>query len=175
MSDSTIPPRPTKHDEDIIRAGIELCFFDIFDQVGGESGQQGELRDELFVVVKDAAGDLDGYNLARLLEDTFYWSPDAQLVDSLDGIADKIYRVHAVKVKEWVQAHNVTPLLKAGDRVEYKSGWEVRRGVIAGFRMETAEYLVHEDGKEYRGSTPESPLGTIVPYEAATKEACHAD
>lgn len=104
--------------------------------------------------------DNNGYEIARDLESYHGVSPDAELVEILDGASHYVWCAHDKAVKAWVAENGVEPTLKVGDRISYRE-WA---GVINAIDAGMARYLLKPDGEEerYRNGG-----GVCVPYEAA--------
>ncbi len=65
---------------------------------------------------------LDGYELARALENEFYWSPDASMVEDLDSFAVRCDRRLEVAEKLWASENPMEPPLPLGTQVKHHWG-----------------------------------------------------
>jgi hypothetical protein len=91
---------------------------------------------------------IDGYELAKDLENHEGWGIDAQDVEGLDSIDFAISRAKTVARKEWAKAWNIQPPHPVGAKVKTPRG----KGVIAGvYEHEGATYLIKEDGCKQEG------------------------
>jgi len=87
---------------------------------------------------------MDGYNLARALDDLGGWGlkkSDVDELDELDGIVDDLLRAAE---KKWGEENNIQPPLPVGT--------VIKQGVIHGVCSHTAaRYLVKEHGRTREG------------------------
>lgn len=163
-----IPPRPDRDEPGILQEALDGVLESILVELGARDGEADSVRDQVLSAMRDCCGDYDGYQLAKILDRDCLWDPHAGLVDTLDRIGSHVLQVHRKRVEEWVKAHGVRPTFKVGERVEFKSGWGTKRGLVVGVRELDATYVVQEDGRGYSGSRPEFPLGLLVNYEDAS-------
>jgi hypothetical protein len=93
---------------------------------------------------------IDGYELAKALEQYEGWDIDAQDVEVLDLIDLKVIRRAEVAARnEWAKAWNIQPPHPIGTKV--KTPYNTT-GVIAGvYEHQGATYLVKEDGCKQDG------------------------
>jgi hypothetical protein len=102
-----------------------------------------DCRDDLRSVLDHST--IDGYEAARELESRHGWSPDAQLVEILDGWHFHCYRAQQVALKRWVADYDIKPQYELGTRVRGKHGRDMITGVIAKIYDETGVYVVRRD------------------------------
>jgi hypothetical protein len=101
----------------------------------------------------------DGYKLARELEDKWYISPDAELVDILDGASSIVWDAERQAVAEWVKANGITADLPLETLVETPHGV----GPIRGRNEEEATYTVYIE--ENAKGLPGKYIGSIYAAE----------
>lgn len=134
-----IPKRPHYRDPEILRETAKRMTPDLRRHFAGNDDEA--IWDALTGAMKSAFS-LDGYAIARKLEDQCYAAPDAEMVEDLDAA----YSVAAVVIDEasraWVQKYNLTLKRSVGDRVKCRHGV----GVINKARSEHAYYLFKPDG-----------------------------
>ena len=101
----------------------------------------------------------DGYDAAKNLDSYHGWSPDAELVEVLDGFGSELWKAHRDAVAAWVKEYDITPMLAVGMRCKAKWGHEEITGWVKDIDTEHATYTVqrteHENG------------GAIVDFEDA--------
>jgi hypothetical protein len=91
---------------------------------------------------------IDGYELAKDLENHEGWCIDAQDVEELDSIDSVIRSAKTAARKEWAKAWNIQPPHPVGVKVKTPRG----NGVIAGvYEHEGATYLIKEDRCKQEG------------------------
>ena len=101
---------------------------------------------------------MDGYQLARELDDRHYWSISASDVDELDAM-DALVRQELERAeKEWAEREAITPKLAVGTAI--------KRGVVAGVSEHSpARYRVKEHGCQQNGRF------LLIRFEDAEAEA----
>lgn len=145
----TLISRPTEHDKDVFEGAIDMLLPSVLEweivtseQDMCSDDERKTIRDELIKGIR-SSNDKDGYALARSLERSVMWSPDAALVDILDYFGSFLARVHREKVKSWVIKNNIIPQKSIGDSVRVK----VRGGEYDGFVLSvdktTAQYTIN--------------------------------
>ena len=145
----TLISRPTEHDKDVFEGAIDMLLPSVLEweivtseQDMCSDDERKTIRDELIKGIR-SSNDKDGYALARSLERSVMWSPDAALVDILDYFGSFLARVHREKVKSWVIKSNIIPQKSIGDSVRVK----VRGGEYDGFVLSvdktTAQYTIN--------------------------------
>jgi len=122
-----IPPRPIWQSYAVVGAAAPKVAAII----GAWSGEPlgGERAVEIIMGAL-ATSDLDGYRLARNLEDGLGIKPDADLVESLDEAFDILSDAEVDAVAAWVAEHGVSCPAGVGDTVRAKWGGETIEGVI---------------------------------------------
>lgn len=163
--------RPQRYDQDIAEEVANLLLPRVKEWMGKDRFEDDEILEQLADAINDNIGH-DGYELARDLERDHYWEADAALVDIMEMVSSKVYSVWSNKCKTWVQANNIQPTLKVGDRVQWDKAFSGKsNGSISGIKTPMAQYVIHEDGQSYPHSKPASPLGLLLYYEDVQPEA----
>lgn len=83
----------------------------------------------------------NGYEIAREFEDAGY-SPDAELVEILEGVGFEMRTLLSEAIKSWVIADDIKPELAEGTPVIVQYGRNKVEGIITGAYHSTAEYQV---------------------------------
>lgn len=155
------PPRPTRYD--VLAEAAEKLLEAVIrnDGVQPEESLRQRWREDLLEALEDAAGDLDGYRLAREL-DGRCWSIDASLVEVLDRADQFVSQIHTQRVEAWVEAHRPEQRFAVGDRVAWVDGLTGKRtlGRVVGVYPKTACYVVQDDA--WTGS---KACGWVLEYE----------
>lgn len=111
-------------------------------------------------------GHSSGFEMARNLEDSFntigYYRVNSQLVELLEGLDYLSIDKKRQNIKDWVQAHNIQPKLKKGEKVKLKLApffaFNVGDEVYVNYLKEdTAHYVIDKD--------PNRKGGVVVDYE----------
>lgn len=171
-----IPPRPTRHDPDIVRLVAIKLADDALREHIIESEQYGSTLDD-FTKVLDHSWGYDGYRLAKTLDDWFHWDCDLETVELLNMAAIYIHEVYRDAVKGWVKQFEITPHLQVGQIVTWpkppmENGHHT--GEITQILADTAEYVVFcEDEGHIRPGTGSGSLGHIVAYEKVEQTHDH--
>lgn len=149
--------RPRRNAEEVYEASARAVLKDVMSWLKCEL--VGEERDEeeaevlkQLVEAMLSSLNLDGYELARLLDRHHSWDPDESLVDILSGLEGRVYGAHKKAVQAWVAAQGLTLEFAAGTRVTsegFRRAGSRNPGTVVGHRPETAEYLIQFDGEQY--------------------------
>lgn len=113
---------------------------------------------------------MDGYELAKRLDDHCYWQPDTMMVEALDNWSSNARRELDRAQKAWREATNPQPAFKVGDRVKLKDG-STGEVTDADYKYGIAQYLVKIDGDPLAET---SERRRIVNYEDAAPEEARA-
>lgn len=120
------PPRPSITDAMVLEAAVKVLK------------SAGCAEDPEDVVAAYRHG-MDGYELAKQLDDHFSWDVDAALVEALDGVHSAVREVHFAACKAWAEEYKIQPPLANGTSID--------RGVIHGVcQYAPASYLVKQYG-----------------------------
>ena len=101
---------------------------------------------------------MDGYQLARELDDRHYWNISASDVEELDQMDCLVRHELERAEKEWVEREAITPKLAVGTTI--------KKGVVAGVSEHSpARYKVKEHGCQQNGRF------LLIRFEDAEAEA----
>ena len=144
------PPRPKALDRaEELQAALEI--------VGtlGLSDPPGELAADIVDAASSLGGaraHIDGYALARALEQDCGWSPDTGIVEALDGYGTCYRSRLEAKQRDWAEAHDIRPPLPDGTRVRLRRGGKPATGTIGAVHPHgPAQYEVAIDGDPQAG------------------------
>jgi len=120
-------------------------------------------EDSLEDIAKYARPHMDGYEIAKALDDYASWCIDFQICETLDGFSHEVRSQLDMAERAWVAATNPQPPLAMGSRVQLSRG---ETGVITGiYEYGAAKYLVKVDG-DPRGEAPQESR-RIINFEDA--------
>jgi len=159
-----------KHNSPAIRdAAIDTILPEVLSWLQ-KDGIAEDRPEEVRVDLANALHGLsDGYEAARSL-DRDGWSPDARLVEILDGFSYVEHAAHRKAVKAWVveSGEFLKPQFEVGQQVSFKRnfGRETVTGKIVSIDMESATYTVEKpgDGITKNGCTT---IGSVINWEDA--------
>ncbi len=123
------PPRP-KANEEIIRiaAGKIVTQFSKLQTQGDEEYCVQDIFDSYYY-------GMDGYELAKLLDDHCGWEIDVNTVNGLDDMEHEVRKILEEKEKEWAKEYNIQPTLEMNTKI--------KEGVIVGIdEYHAARYKV---------------------------------
>lgn len=162
-------PRPTRlTDEMRLAAALETAKDVQRDCYDFRQDDVGEIAQNIASVARHAH--MDGYELARALDDRCGWSPDSSVVEALDNWSSNA-RIELEKAqKAWREATNPQPDFKVGDRVKLKDG-ATGEVTDANYKYGVAQYLVKIDGDP---AAETNQARRIVNYEDASPEEARA-
>lgn len=124
---------------EIIKTGVQRL---------SEQENRGWSEKHIKAVVESYYMDINGYELAKRLDDDYGWDVDAELVGQLDELTSYVREAHKEAQEEWVKANNITPKFNAGDRVCFMGAFSKVTGTIDGiYEHMPARYIFKEDGR----------------------------
>jgi hypothetical protein len=156
-------PRPRKTDDDIMATVAKRLIAKVRQWAGFPDEDEEDMLKDLTETLQDSV-DLDGFKLAKKLEDDHYYlDADSGLADIMGQVDRIAYMLSREKTEAWVVANNITPAFRVGDHVTFEHGWaEQRSGGIVAIRRAEGRYTIQEDGRHY----PDKDAGGwIVDYE----------
>lgn len=119
--------RPTQVTDAMAReAALELAV----ELIKGGGFEKTDIPEELaddIMKASDWNRHMDGYELARELENKCYWSPDASMVEDLDSFSSRCDRRLEAAEKTWATENPMEPPFPVGTQVKHHWG----AGVIA--------------------------------------------
>jgi hypothetical protein len=133
-------PRPRSLTPEMaLRAALVVA-----DRLVKNAGMDGTVEDIAHDIAEHGRPHMDGYELAKKLDNYCYWDCDLQIAEELDMFGGEAHREIERAQKEWVERNNITPQHPVGARVKLPRG-EI--GVITGiYEHGPAQYLVAIDG-----------------------------
>lgn len=137
-------PRPTRLTDDMALEAAKIIANDL--------SRAGQLDDMTFdCAASDIAAvarrHMDGYELAKELDQWKGWHITTEIVEALDGYSSAAGTIILQAQREWVERNSVEPEHDAGTRVRIKWLGEPVEGVIHGvYEHGAAQYLITPDG-----------------------------
>ena len=133
-----IPNRPTEPTEE---QWIEIAEDMIANtQFEGTDFEDDDL-DDLVKWLKSNRREVDGYILAKSLEDEFPWvDPNESTVSDLGGLFFKIKNKVDERVRNWITEFNITPMFNVDQSVH-----DPKSGTIKKIDMDNGKYHVHRE------------------------------
>ena len=171
-------PRPTDSSKEVITLVVQrimpeiIGWFQQFEvkKISEEDIEniKKQLEDILY---NDNVSELtDAYEIAKSLDNHYYWEPDSGLVDILCGL--EFYDIRNFLTNKWFKDNNITPKYKEGDNVIVKSSHlrksnrqkEQYNGEISKVFHEEGKYCIYieELGHVKNGS---GTIGIILSWE----------
>lgn len=123
-------------------AALRIAASDLAKRVVADWDSDGFTVEEVEADIFKAFGKsypIDGYNVAKALEDYCGWGPDAALVEILDDASWAIDRARDVMIAEWVIENKITVPFVVGDQVLSPKGL----GVVTEVKASHAKVNVH--------------------------------
>lgn len=160
----SVTTRPKQTDEPVRLRAAELLAPDLLEWAG-----EGKLEQFIADLLKLRHWPRDGYEFAKALESQFYYSPDAGLVEILDGPYAPT-RALDEAVQAWVIAEGVKPELAIGARVQFsRYGSGPKTGAISGIYEKDGRYSVIPDDEVEKFA---NGGGWLLPFEDVEIEQC---
>lgn len=99
---------------------------------------------------------IDGYQLAKELEDKHSWNIDLQVIEELEELQWEVDSIHKKVCMQWVIDSNIKP--------QFENGTKIKEGVINGvYKHGAAAYMVTKYGETMHGRH------TIIKFEDAVE------
>lgn len=129
-----------------------------------------ERSDAIDGIAKHGRPYIDGYELAKALDDFEGWDCNFEIAEVLEGFWSSCDAVLRKAQKQWAAAESIAPPLAVGTRVTFSRG---RAGVIDGiYEHGAAQYLIKVDGDPLTDSPSKSR--SIINFEDIKAEAAAA-
>lgn len=139
-------PRPTRLTEDMkLAAAAELVGDLIKEHHLDEQQRAGAIAD----IARHASSSMDGYEIAKTLDDRCYWSCDLEMAEALDGYSHIAHKHLAAAQLAWFEAEKPTAPAEPGQRIEFKWGGKAHTGTVDEiYAHGAAQFTVKVDGDE---------------------------
>ena len=163
-------PRPNKLTPEIAELAAREVVGDLIKNGHlEESDLEGAVKD----LVKCGRTHIDGYELAKELEDRCHWECDLEMANELDSFAHAASEEIRKAEKAWAAREAIVPPLPLGAHVKIKSWRETETGLIDGiYEYGAAQYLIKIDA-DPEADRP-SRSRRIVNFEDVEAEASTA-
>ena len=137
-------PRPTRLTDAMKQAVAEELVADLIKDNELEEGQrEGAVAD----IVRHAHSNMDGYELAKTLDDRCCWSCDLSMAEALDGYSSVARKHLDAAQRAWFEAEMPTPPAEPGQRIEFTWGGQDYTGTVGEvFAHGVAQFAVKIDG-----------------------------
>lgn len=142
MAENTkiIEPRPISLSIDAILPIAQAMAEQLVSNGHSELGDAAEIANDIAKVWRSG---MDGYQLAKALDERCYWDCDLSLAEDLDGFGRLVDAEIKKAQQAWSERNNIQPAYADGDRVKYLWGREPYIGRIAEIcAYEVATYLI---------------------------------
>lgn len=114
-------------------------------------------------IAKYADCHMDGYEIAKRLDDTYHWDCDLELAEDLDGWGHCYSEKLRERQKEWAATADLGAPFEPGTRVTAIWGRDTYTGKIKEvYEFGPAQYVVEIDGRNNNGG------GAVVDFENVT-------
>lgn len=150
--------RPSKRSDEILRAAATRL---VKEMVSKGLIEQEDAEDSVAQIARASRyNDMDGYHLARELDDRYGWDCDMQMVEALDEFHWLLDAVHLEAEKKWAAENPREPKFSEGDTVQ----WHGEDATIHGIYDSRPQYYKVRQGEMSGG--PNSYY--VVPFEDVT-------
>lgn len=153
--------RPTFNDEMRLELA-KIIGKEVYDWCNGDTDLEDCINDCNDVFRLETS---NAFEMAKDLERKGY-SPDAELVEIMDGVYYEQSRLVEKAVKQWVIDNDIQPPIKGQARVMVKYGWNKVEGIIVGVYADRALYKVCIPSE---GMTVDGDRSALIKYEDATE------
>lgn len=97
-------------------------------------------------VVQCARRHMDGYEIAKALDDHCWWNCNFEMAEELDSFSSMVDHEIRDAEKAWAERNNVQPPLALHTRVKWREGQDQPTGEITGvYEYGAAKYLIAVD------------------------------
>lgn len=98
------PKRPARHDDLVVQAAAKEILPKVMEWLNDDEYELSAIEGDLVKALKHNS---DGYDIAKSLEVRSGYSPDAALVEILDGCAFAKIKAHDKLCRDWVSANSI--------------------------------------------------------------------
>jgi hypothetical protein len=167
MTTIAIPPRPKKMTpEAALRAAKSIVEELVREGHIDERQSEDSAKD----IAKHGRPHMDGYELAKMLDECEYWGCDLQMAEILDGFSSRADNEIKAAQQAWAEANNIQPPFPIGARVVARWGGEDHLGTIDEvYSHGAAQYCVKRDGETTSGRMIVNFEDTRPPDEAGAE------
>jgi len=160
------PPRPRDIPPEAKRAIADAIIAEL---LAASLLREGERASAAADIVAVARQHMDGYQIARKLEDCG-WHCCMEIAQALDAYGSHHSEALLAAERAWAAAHNIQPRIAAGTPVRAKVGFEWRDGVLHGVATHhAARYLVRD-----AADPPDVKRHWVVAFEDVTEAVAPA-
>jgi len=141
MTDTKTPKRPTRIcGNGIIEAAREIAT----DLARAGQIPSGETEEGIAAEIAHVGEwHMNGYELAKELDNRYSWDIDADIVETLDGWSHVCRKQLIIIQRKWVEENDITPPYPDGTRVRARYGGDWVDGKIDGvYGRGVAQYLI---------------------------------
>lgn len=138
-------------------------------EIAGELDKSGHLAGRqvdgaVLDIVQCARRDMDGYALAKALDDDCFWDCNFALAEALDSFSSMVDHEIRAAEKAWAERNDIKPPLAIHTRVKWREG---PAGEITDiYEHGAAKYLIKVDGDP--DAAPPRHVRRIVNFEDVT-------
>lgn len=157
----TTNPRPTRLTDAMKLAAATDLVADMIKSHDLEENQRdGAVRD----IVQHATAHMDGYELAKVLDDRCMWSCDLGMAEALDGYSAAARKQLEIAQKAWFETEQPAQPAEAGQRIAFKWGGQQHTGTVGEvWAHGVAQFAVKVDGDDMADAS--SQRRAIVDWE----------
>ena len=119
-------PRPKYWSDENLDAVVEKLFPRVVEWLGNDyrEAEADKIRAELRDAIDSTFGQLDGYQIAKNLEDRANWDGiNSDLVETLEMADVFFYDAHRAAIKAWVERFDIKPTFAVGQSFKLPATW----------------------------------------------------
>lgn len=133
-------PRPTNSSEEVKHLVVSHILPKIMKWIGDDPDENDVISNLMDVISYRE----NGYTMAKMLDDTYSWDSDSELVDILNSL--DFYRSCNILASQWISDNNIVPEYKVGDIVSVRSEFVNQRNKYSSFYYKGEITKVYPNG-----------------------------
>jgi hypothetical protein len=146
------PSRPELQDADVIEEAINKTIALFMRYLGDDClSTESEVRDDLKKLLDEFY--VDGYEMARRLENQMHWETDRELLDLCDVLESNHSQAHSDFIKRWIEIFQIEPLIPIGTHVKITVKKHQYDGEIVRYYQSRGQYAVYIPALHKNGTT----------------------
>ena len=133
--------RPKRSDGYVLD-NVAIEFGKTLYKWAGDGDEKGCIDDAKKLLKNSYVINYDGFELAKELEDRFFYTGDSELVEVCDDLIWIVRKEHTKHIIEWVRINDIVPVFTIGTVVSFNLSKTQRMGKISKIDLLEATYTI---------------------------------
>lgn len=161
-------PRPKKSDPKVVEK-LKVATVVVLDKLMPDD-EGNEVIADYLVDKMTLYHEIDGYLLAKAMDDRFYTMADFEVADAFNDLHWKLDEAYGAVIKEWIEEQQIVSPVQLGDMVKVNILGEEVEGEIIHIYEDSARVSVYCESLDHIRSDKglSGTTGVIIDYENLT-------